>query len=65
VASATSHISEAALIKGYQQVAFREEPCACGGVIVSNERTVSDAVDAHNASTGHQQWRNAHPYSRR
>lgn len=57
----TSHLSEASLVEGYgaARMANRCEPCACGTVIESPNipGAIAIAVDVHNHSTVHRQWR--------
>jgi hypothetical protein len=57
----TSSVSERSLFHAYRvsSSARRVERCACGGDIEAEDdyRAIADAVDLHNASTVHQQWR--------
>lgn len=55
-----SSMSERDLMKGYRwNTETRIEDCACGGEIESLDdwRAIAYAVEVHNGSTVHQQWR--------
>jgi len=61
----TSAMTEGMLLAGYRHgfgldmPGFREEPCACGGLISSrdSDRAIAYAVELHNATDRHLAWR--------
>lgn len=57
----TSNLSETELMDGYRAMRLTDrcEPCACGGTIESPSipAAIAIAVDLHNHSTVHRQWR--------